>query len=260
MTGRKDYAFDLYHRGIVKVVDMPKEIKLSERQKRQVEVARTGKPFWNEKAVKNYLKTLVYPLSFLDFEAFTTVVPAYHGMQPYHYYPCQFSLHILDKPEGKLRHFEFLAEANADPRPAFSQALAERIPDKGSVITYSPYEKNMLLHTAEFLPSYRAPFNQIIKRMSDLAVIFQKRDVVFPGFNGSASIKAVLPVLVPTMSYDNLEIGEGGAACDAFVRLMDPDMPKKEREKIRKALLTYCGQDTMAMVKLLEVLKKEIAI
>jgi hypothetical protein len=28
-----------------------------------------------------------------------------------------------------------------------------------------------------------------------------------------------------------------------------------ERDKIRKALLDYCGQDTLAMVRLLEVLR-----
>jgi hypothetical protein len=115
----------------------------------------------------------------------------------------------------------------------------------------------MLNHTAEYLPKYKTSFYQIIKRMSDLAVLFQKRDVVYPGFNGSASLKAVLPILVPEMSYDNLEIGEGGAAVLAYVKLLDPDVSDTEKKKIRKDLLTYCGQDTMAMMKLVEVLERK---
>ncbi len=60
------------------------------------------------------------------------------------------------------------------------------------------------------------------------------------------------------MSYDNLEIGEGGAASMAYVKLIDPKVLKAEKEKIRKDLLDYCGQDTLAMVRLVEVLLDKV--
>jgi hypothetical protein len=39
--------------------------------------------------------------------------------------------------------------------------------------------------------------------------VFAKQHYVHPDFRGSTSIKAVMPVLVPQLSYDDLEIKEG---------------------------------------------------
>jgi hypothetical protein len=56
------------------------------------------------------------------------------------------------------------------------------------------------------------------------------------------------------MSYDNMEIGNGGAAMEAYHQMCDLSDKPKELAKIRKDLLDYCNQDTLAMVKLLEVI------
>jgi len=68
------------------------------------------------------------------------------------------------------------------------------------------------------------------------------------------SIKAVLPAFVKGMSYDNMEIGNGMAAMDAYHRMCECADKPKELAKVRKDLLEYCRQDTLAMVKLLEVI------
>jgi hypothetical protein len=80
-------------------------------------------------------------------------------------------------------------------------------------LIYSAYEKSILRQTAEFLPKFKTPFNAIIQRCKDLASPFQKRDVVHPDFEGSYSIKYVLPALVPGMSYTDLPIGDGTKGC-----------------------------------------------
>jgi hypothetical protein len=70
---------------------------------------------------------------------------------------------------------------------------------------------------------------------------------------GSYSMKSVLPVLVPELGYDGLEINDGGMAMEAYARMnasKDPD----EIERIRKALLEYCRLDTLGMVKIVEKL------
>lgn len=72
---------------------------------------------------------------------------------------------------------------------------------------------------------------------------------------GSYSIKKVLPALVPELSYKDLNIQEGGTASNTFSQLVqgifDGDV-----EQIRKDLLAYCKLDTLAMVRILEVLKR----
>ena len=56
------------------------------------------------------------------------------------------------------------------------------------------------------------------------------------------------------MSYEGLEIAGGDAAIAAFTEMALGLLSVEEIGKIRQALLTYCHQDTLAMVKLHEVL------
>lgn len=258
LTGKKAFVWDLYKKGIKKLVDIPNTTKLTVYQRKQIEAERTGKTYWKIPAIQSFLESLEYPLSFLDFESFALAIPPYDDMTPLTYIPCQFSLHIIKKPGDEIQHLEFLGDGIHDPRIEFSEALVKALPPKGSILIYSPYEKRILRETAHFLPKFKTPFNNIIERCQDLAVPFQKRDVVHPGFEGRYSIKNVLPALVPSMSYDDLAIGEGGAAVDAYLQLMDPNVSETAKKQIRKHLLEYCGQDTMAMVRLVEVLMEKV--
>ena len=82
---------------------------------------------------------------------------------------------------------------------------------------------------------------------------FQRNYYHAPEMRGSYSIKAVLPALVPELSYDALEINEGGLASIAFENLLnETDMIKIA--ETRAQLLEYCKLDTLAMVKILEKL------
>ncbi|MEA3488054.1 MAG: DUF2779 domain-containing protein, partial [Euryarchaeota archaeon] len=68
------------------------------------------------------------------------------------------------------------------------------------------------------------------------------------------SIKRTLPVLVPEMSYDELDIGDGFTAMSVFALMAFGKYEKDEAETLKKQLLVYCKQDTLAMVKLHEQL------
>ena len=83
---------------------------------------------------------------------------------------------------------------------------------------------------------------------------FQKRFYYKPEMKGSHSIKNVLPALVPSLNYDGLNISEGGMASLSFEKLLHEDDLFRVKE-IRKDLLEYCKLDTLAMVKILEVLE-----
>jgi hypothetical protein len=52
-----------------------------------------------------------------------------------------------------------------------------------------------------------------------------------------------------------MEVADGTGAGLAWESLVRGGLDQVEREKTRKALLDYCGQDTLAMVKLLEKLR-----
>ena len=92
--------------------------------------------------------------------------------------------------------------------------------------------------------------------MVDLEAIIRK-NFYHHEFHGSTSVKVTLPVLVPEMSYENLEIADGDSASAEFAYLaMGRYKNEAEAEQIRTNLLKYCAQDTMAMVKLHESLLK----
>ena len=72
--------------------------------------------------------------------------------------------------------------------------------------------------------------------------------------HGSASLKKVLPALLPKLSYDNLEVREGGQASLIFELWFDGALPEPEWQKVRPDLLKYCERDTWAMVEPLRLL------
>ena len=59
------------------------------------------------------------------------------------------------------------------------------------------------------------------------------------------------------MNYQNLAIQEGGMASLEYLRMIDPNTPAADKRQIRPNLLAYCGQDTLAMVKIHEVLREK---
>jgi hypothetical protein len=72
--------------------------------------------------------------------------------------------------------------------------------------------------------------------------------------NGSYSLKSVLPVLVPEMTYDGMEISDGEMASQAYFTMGEISDPA-ELVRLRKALLDYCRQDTLDLVRLLEKMR-----
>lgn len=79
---------------------------------------------------------------------------------------------------------------------------------------------------------------------------FKRRDIYDWRTNGSYSLKSVLPVLVPEMTYKYLEISDGAMASEAYFT-METIADPAELSRLRKALLEYCKQDTLGLVRLL---------
>ena len=69
-----------------------------------------------------------------------------------------------------------------------------------------------------------------------------------------------MPVLAPSMNYDALDIGKGDKAARELYKLISGGMPAEERAKVIEDLLIYCGQDTMAMVRIFEEMQRRIGM
>jgi hypothetical protein len=57
------------------------------------------------------------------------------------------------------------------------------------------------------------------------------------------------------MTYEGMEVPNGQAAGLAWQAIIGGDCSEAELLSKRKALLDYCGQDTLALVRLLEALQ-----
>src|SRR5690606_3901553 len=117
------------------------------------------------------------------------------------------------------------------------------------------FERGKLNDLIVCYPQYVNELNNIISRLKDLMIPFQKRWYYTPEMKGSYSIKYVLPALVPELSYQDLEIKEGGTASTVFAQMASGEYTG-DYKKTRKDLLAYCKLDTYAMVKIFEVLTK----
>ena len=156
------------------------------------------------------------PALYLDFEAFLPAVPLYPGTQPYETIPFQWSLHRLDA-SGAVKHQEFLAAADFDPRRPFAETLIAALGGTNlPIIVYSSYERTRLNALAAKFPDIAKPICSIAGRLADLLPIVRS-GVYHPGFRFSNSIKTAAPALCPDVTYDDLdEIADGAAASTAF--------------------------------------------
>ena len=249
-------AEELIEMGITSIHDIPDNFPLSETQRRDCECVQKNKPYY-DRDLKDEIAELKYPRYFMDFETLFPALPRYAGMRPYDQIPFQWSVHIKRTPESKLEHHEFLQDDESDPRDAFITSLLSVLGEhkKAPIIVYSSFESARLNELSRWFPKYAKGIDQVKNRLWDLLQVIRS-NVYHPQFYGSFSIKNVLPALIPDMSYENMKVADGTEAGLAYERMIHEETGSKEKQTLRNALLEYCRQDTMAMVKLLEHLKK----
>jgi hypothetical protein len=247
--------YELFRDGIIKLDDVPEDYSLSKNNKLQLEAYKNEKPVVNKEAIENFLSDLNYPLYFMDFETFQPAVPLFDNSKPYQQIPFQYSIHLKEKKNGKLKHFEFLAEPGEDPRIKFIEGLLNNTKGKGDIVVYNKaFEITRLKEIARDFPNYVDEIEKLILRIKDLMIPFQRKYYYAPEMKGSYSIKAVLPALVPDLSYDKLGINEGGLASIAYESLQT-ETDLMFIAEIKEQLLAYCKLDTLGMVKILEKLE-----
>ena len=241
--------------GVESIHDIPADFELSEIQRRACDTMQTGQP-WFSADLKGEFESLKYPLYFMDFETVNPAIPRFRGMHPYDHLPFQWSVHVQTQPDAAPEHFEFLAMDSGDPRPAFISSLCEALGEHGSIVVYNEqFESQRLWELAGWLPEYTQRIRDIQSRLWDLLPVVRKH-VYHPAFGGSFSLKAVLPALVPEMTYEGMEVPNGQAAGLAWQAIIGGELLARLSAKSkRQALLDYCGQDTLALVRVLQRLQ-----
>ena len=217
-----------------------------------------AEPTVQKHEIDSFLNKLKFPLYFLDYETMSAFAPYFDGHRPYQQIPSQYSLHILDSPEAELRHTEYLHRENSDPSRPVVQRLTEDIGTVGSIVTWNmSFEKNCNTTLGQLNPEFADAMTTLNERIVDLMIPFKPSNGWYsdPRFEGSASIKKVLPVVVPSLSYKELSIQNGGAAQALWTQAV-LDGTRDDKDKILDDLIKYCRFDTLAMVEIYNVLRQ----
>lgn len=255
LSDKKKY--ELYAQGTVTFTDVIRDKpKLNEKQWRQIIACVNNEPpTIKQKAIREFLDTLTYPLYHLDFETFQQAIPQYRGVKPYMQIPFQYSLHVQVVQGAIPEHYEFLGKEGTDPRRALAEQLCKQIPQGTCILAYNmSFEKTVIKNLAEIYKDLSEHLMDIHDNIKDLMQPFQQQSFYCKELEGSYSIKKVLPALCggdPELDYYALdEIHNGSEAMNAFADLSNHS--PKEIERTRQNLLAYCRLDTLAMVKILE--------
>ena len=137
--------------------------------------------------------------------------------------------------------------------------MSEHFEPKGSIVSWSmKFEKARNNEMALAHPEYANLLNDINDRMVDLMEPFSKGWFVDKDFFGSASIKRVLPVLLPELSYKELEISGGGQAQRVWMQTVLEGRDPEKKDEIMNNLRKYCNLDTYAMYAIFKYLVERV--
>ena len=216
---------------------------------------KTGETWFSNKLV-NALSELRYPLFFMDFESLNPAIPRFSGMWPYSQIPFQWSVHRQLTDRADLEHFEFLADDESDPRPKFIQSLCDVLGKRGQIVVYNAaFESQRLAELAAWLPEYGARI-QNIRGPPVGPVAVRER----PRLPSGVSRIVLCEVSSACVGARNDVWGPGSFRRRASRSRLGPDdrgvVDPTERRRLKDALLAYCRQDTLAMLKILERLRR----
>ena len=242
--------------GVSKINEIPDDYELNEKQQLQIISVKKKEPLINKTVIESKLSALKFPLHFIDYETYASAVPRINGVKPHQHIPFQVSIHTMQK-DGSIEHYEFLAETFEIPNKLVD-FMKHSTGTTGNFISWhASFEVSRNKDMMSMVSGSESYLDYMNTHMFDLEDVF-KEDYVDYRFHGSTSIKNVLPVLLPELSYKNLEVQNGTMALDTWGRMvLDPNFDEDKAET-RKNLLSYCELDTWAMVEIYKVLLSKI--
>lgn len=199
------------------------------------------------------ISNLKPPVRYLDFETFNPAIPRFAGTRTYDQIPFLFSVHT-DGKDASVTHVDYLHDHANDPRPELTDRLINALGTSGSICVYSTFERVIINSLIRALPERANELKSINMRLYDMLPVV-RTTYYHPDLQGSYSLKNVLPVLVPSLGYDDLSISDGRTATVQYLQTLEIANPE-ERKRSFDDLRAYCERDTLAMVELRRALEE----
>ena len=292
---KADAVQELYRKNRIEILDLSNDEKdlfnsatwlWSAREfiERYIHCTKTGEKIIHPDKISEVLDAFVYPICFYDYETISVSVPMFDNSHPYQQVVVQYSLHKYYE-DGHMEHFGWLLASQWDTSIDqitidgnentvdsesekvvigwYKDLVKELLHDIGDdierstfIVWYKPFENTRNKEIWIKFPDLKDDFEKINSKTYDLMEIFSQHMYFDIEFHGSSSIKKVLPVIVPSMKYDDLAVKNGAIAMQKLEHLINWKISDhSERLQTTKNLLIYCGQDSLAMVRIYEQLR-----
>jgi len=246
---------ELVDAGILALENLPSDFKLTSAQNAQLRAHRTGETVIEKEAIAQELSDLTFPLHFIDYETFASAIPLFPNYSPYDQIPLQYSVHIVGSPGEEPIHRDFLHNGLGDPSTSFLSSLQHHVGPFGAIIVWNKgFESHVNDCIARRLPAVKNYVIEFNDRLYDLKDIFAKQYLVHKDLCGKVSIKNVLPVLTPHLSYSSLTIHGGATASLAWSKLISDQLNDEERGRLYGQLQEYCALDSYGMYAIWQAL------
>jgi len=251
----KQLIYSLYNSGIKGISQLDDSFPFNSEQRIQFDSIKNATDFIDPSKIKAFVESVSYPIYFLDFELFMPAIPLFEGTSPYQHIPFLYSVHKKMLPESELSHFSFLADWGYDPTEKFIESLLIDLGEHGDILVFdATHEIRVLNKAAHLFPKFKPAIDKLLKRIKDLSMPFQQKYFYTKEMKGSYSMKTLLPIIAPELSFDDLKIKNGVSALTAFEHLAtETDLFKLQ--ETREALIEYCKLDTYGLVKIFQLLE-----
>lgn len=248
---------------------------------RFIHCTKTGEIIINKENIRNIIWDFKYPICFYDYETISVPVPLFDYSYAYQQVPVQYSLHKYYE-DGRMEHFGWvlvgqgerkIEQVTIEDNPnkvdsesekvitwSYKDLLEELLTDIGEhldhstcIVWYKPFENTRNKEVGKIFSDIQDRFLRINENTYDLMEIFSQNHYFDLAFHGSNSIKKVLPVMVPSMTYEGMKVWNWSIAMQKLEKLINGEISDPiERLEVTKNLLKYCGQDSLAMVRIFE--------
>ncbi len=240
---------------ITHLIDVPTDFELSNKQRLHVESYRQKTPSIDRRAIKSMLSELKFPLHFYDYETYPTAIPLLDGMGPHQHLVFQVSMHTM-YADGRIAHYEYLADKLEQPKRMIEEMFKITGLSGTFISWHKSFENSRNKELIDLFPQFQSYLDYINQHTFDLENVFKEAYIDYR-FDGRSSIKNVLPILCPELSYKDLEVQNGTMALDTWGRMILDQEFKEDKETTRKNLLSYCKLDSLAMLRIYQKLLVE---
>ena len=250
-----DLARELLNEGYTTILEVPNSRLKNTRHHIQKTSLVSREPQTNITLLSDFLSSLRFPVRYIDFEAATWPIPPFDGIRPWEHVPYLYSVHCHGSRRERPTHSWFLSRPGCDDRALMLEQLLTDLGTAGSIVVYgAAFEVSVLRRLATQFPDHADEIASVIERIVDLLSPFNDFAYYHYAQRGKVSLKSVLPAIADH-DYSGMTISGGLEANLAYRYLVEhPDT--SDRQRILEDLIEYCGMDTLAMVRIVEQLRR----